>query len=116
MTPAEKFANNDLDSDDRVTADEADETFWESIVEFDLNGDHVVNLSEYKQGLQQRNIERAARFFDMMDTNSDGQASEDEAPSAMWSKWIRFDANGDNMLSKEEFLESQKHRDDQEDD
>ena len=40
-----------------------------------------------------------------------GQKDVPSAFSALWDDWIRFDANEDNLLNKEEFLESQKHRD-----
>jgi Ca2+-binding EF-hand superfamily protein len=115
LTPEEKFAQNDVDGDGQVSIDEADDQFWESIAEFDRDGDGVVDLAEHEQGLQQRAMERATQFFDMMDTNSDGQASEEEGRCRSWAEWIRYDANRDNMLSKEEFLESQKRHDDQED-
>jgi len=110
LTPEQKFANNDADSGGQVTADEADVDFWESIKGFDLNGDDVVELSEYEQGLQQRNLSNAEKLWSHMDQDSDGLAGQKDVPSAMWDDWIRFDANGDKLLSKEEFLESQRHR------
>jgi hypothetical protein len=115
LTPKEKFASNDMDGDNQVTADEADGDFWGSIVEFDLDGDNAVDLTEYEQGLQQRNLDRAEKLWPDMDKDSDGLAGQEDVPSALWGDWIRFDTNGDNLLSKEEFLESQKRHDDQED-
>ena len=41
-----------------------------------------------------------------MDRNSDGQASEDEVPKRFWEDWKSFDANGDNQLNEDEFMQA----------
>ena len=87
--------------------EESDEDFWESIAEFDVNGDHAVDRIEYNRGLRKLALEKVHRFFLRMDKNSDGHASQDEAPSLLWKRWITFDTNGDGMLDIEEYVQSQ---------
>jgi len=106
LSPAERFAEHDENEDGMVTSDEAGEDYWETIAPFDADGNGSVDREEHEVGLREQTLAKNRKFFSDMDVNSDGQASEEEVPPALWERWKSLDVNGDNQLNEDEFMQA----------
>lgn len=107
---ARRFARHlailDTDNDGKVTLAEIHGEQKRLMGAADVNGDGKLSVEEFRRRGRWFIRLRTISFFDMLDTDGDGQISEKEmtAPSARW--FTRYDENKDKALDREEFGKS----------
>ncbi|MDH3240413.1 MAG: hypothetical protein OEO83_07085 [Alphaproteobacteria bacterium] len=96
----------DTNKDGKVSLKEIQDEQKRLIAAADVNGDGKLSVEEFRRRGRWFISLRTISFFDMLDTDGDGQISVKEMtdPSARWFK--RHDENKDEALDSDEFSKS----------
>ena len=105
--PVERLLAGDVDGDDRLTPEELPEQMRQNFDRVDRDGDGYVERSEI-EAMMQRGAARtrpAGGPGGMMrwDVNGDGMLSIEEFPPQMERRFGPLDTNGDGLVDREEF-------------
>ncbi len=101
----------DTNKDGKITIEEIHAEQKRLLGAADVNGDGKLSVEEFRRRGRWFTSLRTISFFDMLDTDGDGQISEKELtdPSARW--FSRYDLNKDKALDIDEFSKSGRRGD-----
>ncbi len=104
----DQFSELDLDGSGLLDADEVPEPFAPFILAQDANDDGCIDLSELEavdlDDPGELFRQEALGFLEEVDQNGDGLITADELDAGDWEDVSRFDADGDEQVSREELL------------
>ncbi len=104
------FDHLDQNADGELTEDEVHDAHWTRISAADTDETGAISRDEAKAARPSERMlallpAKVRPHFDSLDENQDGQLSENEVTSKLWSRIIKADINEDNVVSLDELKE-----------
>jgi len=105
------FATLDANGDGQITAEELQAQGAARFAAADTDGNGSLSLEELTAAAAERRENRAGRMLERLDTNEDGELSQEELAAARGGDRAermieRADADGNGSISQEEFEEA----------
>lgn len=107
------FNHYDRNRDGFIAKHEMSRKLKQQYLRYDFNGDHRLNLAEYRsllsgkvrQRVKPRQYSRRGHFnsFNYQDLNRDGVITKKEITGSLKNKFYEFDIDGNNKISRSEF-------------
>ncbi|MCU9838488.1 EF-hand domain-containing protein [Ruegeria sp. WL0004] len=111
--PRHSFSELDVNGDGKITMEEMQGHRAARFSGVDTDGNGMLSRSELEAEAQARASEHVSRMLERLDSNKDGQLSQDEMPEPrknMGRFFGRMDADGDGAISEEEFAQMQQRK------
>ncbi|MCV2890209.1 EF-hand domain-containing protein [Ruegeria aquimaris] len=109
--PRHSFSELDSNGDGKITMEEMQGHRAARFSGVDTDGNGLLSRSELEAEAQSRVSEHVTHMLERLDSNKDGQLSQDEMPQPkkdMGRFFGRIDADGDGAITEEEFAQMQQ--------